>query len=101
MSMTIDYFHGQVKRIARIWLHSPVLKNNLNAVSSALGSDTTTRSQTMQAPPSALKLGGAKGGANQISNKLRALVNRGKGGNLKNSDMATAINQVVIELALP
>ena len=43
MSMTIDYFHGQVKRIARIWLYSPVLKNNLNAISNALGSDTTTQ----------------------------------------------------------
>ena len=100
MSMTIAYFHDQVKRIARIWLKNPTLKNNLNVISNALSTDTTTRTQTMQTPPNALKLGGAKGGRDQISNKVRALINRGKGGNLKNTDMATAINQVIVELAL-
>jgi hypothetical protein len=100
MSMSIDYFKGQVKRIAGIWPNSPVLKNNLNALSNALDTDTTTHSQTIQAPPDALKLGGAKGGRDQVSNKVRALINRGKGGNLANTDMASAINEVVVELAL-
>ena len=100
MSMTIAYFHDQVKRIARIWLKSPTLKNNLNVISNALSTDTTTRTQTMQTPPNALKLGSQKGGRDQIINKVNALINRGKGGNLKNTDMATAINQVIVELAL-
>ena len=100
MSMKIAYFHGQVKRIAKIWLKSPVLKNNLNALSNALSTDTTTHSQTIEAPPTALKLGGQKGGQDQVSNKVRALINRGKGSKLKNTDMATAINQVIVELAL-
>lgn len=98
MSMTIAYFQGQVKRIAAIWPNSPVLKNNLTAIASALGSDTTTRSQTMQTPPDGLKLGGSASSADQISNKMRALVNRGKGGNLSNSAMAAAIGQVVAAL---
>ena len=101
MSMTIAYFQGQVKRIAGIWPNSLTLKNNLNVISNALDADTTTHTQVMQTPPDALKLGGSKSAADQISNKLRALVNRGKGGNLANADMATAINQVVVELALP
>ena len=100
MSMSIDYFKGQVKRIAKIWPNSPTLKNNLNVLSNALDTDTTTHSQTIQEPPTALKLGGQKGGRDQISNKVRALINRGKGGNLKNTDMASAINEVVVELAL-
>jgi hypothetical protein len=98
MSMTIAYFQGQVKRIAKIWPNSPTLKNNLNVISNALDADTTTRSQTMQTPPDNLKLGSGKSNADQIINKLNALINRGKGGNLANTDMATAINEVVAAL---
>ena len=98
MSMTIDYFHGQVKRIAKIWPNSLTLKNNLNVISNALDTDTTTHTQVMQTPPDALKLGSGKSNADQIINKMNALVNRGKGGNLKNVDMAAAINQVVVAL---
>jgi hypothetical protein len=101
MSMTIAYFQAQVIRIAKIWPNSPVLRNNLTAISSALGSDTTTHTQVIQTPPAALKLGGSQSSADQISNKMRALVNRGKGGNLPNAAMANAINQVIVELALP
>ena len=98
MSMTIAYFQAQVIRIAKIWPNSPVLKNNLTAISTALDSDTTTHTQVMETPPDALKLGGSGSSANQISNKMRALVNRGKGGNLSNSAMAAAIGQVVAAL---
>lgn len=98
MSMTIDYFQSQVKRIAKIWPKSPILKSTLTTTASALASDTTTHTQVMQTPPDNLKLGGSKSQADQISNKLRALVNRGKGGNLKNVDMAAAITQVIAAL---
>ena len=93
-----EQFKAQIKHVAMIYKTREDAKGELSIIGTALASDTTTHDATMQTPPSGLKLGGSQSSADQISNKLRALVNRGKGGNLTNAEMSTAIGEVIAAL---
>lgn len=71
----------------------------LGAIATALGSDTTTRDTTIQTAPVALKPGLPS--HSRFTNDVLLVVNAGKGGNLTNAQMATAINAVLGSIAPP
>jgi hypothetical protein len=81
-------FKSQLILIGKKNLAYPALVAELNAIAAALGSDTTTRDLTITRPPAAVKPGADK---TAFTNEALLLVNRGKGGNLVNADMADAI----------
>jgi hypothetical protein len=93
MSYTVPYFQAQIKRIANIAAkHNPTLGSQMTVMATALGTDTTARDATIKTAPGILRPGLA--GNTRLHNDMALVINRGKGGNLTNAQMATAINTV-------
>jgi hypothetical protein len=91
MSMTIGVFTNDINTAARIYYAYSARAAELSAISTALGSDTTTHDKTIDAPPVALRVGADK---SPFTNKILLKVNQGKAGNLSNSAMATAVTNL-------
>jgi hypothetical protein len=70
----------------------------LQAISTALASDTSSHDHTIEAPPAALRIGADK---TRFTNDILILVNKGKGGNLAHASMIAAIDGVAGVLAPP
>lgn len=89
MSYQIADFASQVALNAAIHANYANRATELNAIATALGSDTTTHDTTIQSAPVALMPG--LPGHSRFTNDILAVVNAGKGGNLTNAQMAAAI----------
>jgi hypothetical protein len=76
----------------------PTRVAELNAIVAALNVDAATRDLTIQLPPAALKPGRPQ---TAFTNEALLLVNRGKGGNLANAAMASAISSALGLIAPP
>jgi hypothetical protein len=91
MSYDATTFQNKVNQIAAQYSRYANLATELTAIATALGSDITTRDATLQtAPVAGLKPGQITN--SHFTNDILLVVNRGKGGNLSNATMATAIN---------
>jgi hypothetical protein len=89
MSFQIADFAGQVRLNAMIHHHYPNMTAELNAIATALGSDTSTHDTTITTAPAGLQPGAP--GQSRFTNDVLLVVNAGKAGNLTNAAMAAAI----------
>jgi hypothetical protein len=89
MAFQVADFAAQVRLNALIHNPNPNRAAELNAIATALGSDTTTHDTTMQTAPAGLQPGNAAN--SKFTNDILLVVNAGKGGGLTNAQMATAI----------
>jgi hypothetical protein len=89
MSYQIADFAGQVALNAKIHAAYPNRAAELNAIATALGSDTTTHDTTITTAPAGLAPGAP--GNSRFTNDVLLVVNAGKAGNLSNAAMAAAI----------
>lgn len=89
MTYRVQDFASEVRLEAGIHRAYPNVAAELAAIAAALGSDTTTHDTTLQTPPAALQPGLPS--HSKFTNDVLASVNRGKGGNLTNAQMAAAI----------
>jgi hypothetical protein len=90
MSYQLADFVDQVEQAVRTdkW-YSGDRAAELNAIAALLATDPTTKDSTLQKPPVGLRPGNR--GNTPFANKVLAVVNRGKGGNLLPLDMGNAI----------
>jgi len=65
----------------------------LNAITTALASDTTTHGKTIEEPPAALKI--HVNLQTPFTNDINILVNKGKAGNLNQTQIISAINDAI------
>jgi hypothetical protein len=89
MSMDPVTFQG---RVSSVLAHYPFYANKVaeaQAIVTALQADTTTKDTTLKTAPSGLRPGHRLN--TPFTNDLLLVVNRGKGGNLSNQDMADEI----------
>lgn len=98
MSYQIADFSGQMILVGRKNRGYPTLVAELQAIATALNADATTHDVTVTLPPTAVKPGPGK---TAFTNEALLLVNRGKGGNLSNAAMATAINAGLSQISPP
>jgi hypothetical protein len=89
--MSIANFTSDVAQVSKIHKWYANRSAELTAIATALGSDTTTHSREMQAPPAALNPGVVPPGHSRFTNAVNLLVNKGKSGNLTAAAMGTAI----------
>ena len=71
------------------WAKYSAMATQMQAIATALGSDATTHDATIQAPPSALRIGRAQ---TPFTNDALLVVNKGKSGGVSNASMASIIN---------
>jgi hypothetical protein len=81
-------FRSQLILIGKKNLNYPTLVAELDTIAAELDADTTAHDLTIARPPPALKPGASQ---TPFTNEVLLLVNRGRGGNLANNDMADAI----------
>jgi hypothetical protein len=81
-------FKNQMILIGKKNARYPTLVAEMSAIATALDADTSKHDLTIAKPPAALKPGHKQ---TPFTNEALLLVNRGKAGNLVNSDMADAI----------
>ena len=98
MSMDSVTFINKVSLIALQYKMYPARITELQAIATALGSDTTTRDMTLTTPPVGSLIDYRK---TRYTNDILHMVNRGKAGNLSNSAMATAITNGIAPLLPP
>ena len=91
-----EHFKAQIRHVATIYKNREDAKGELSIMGTALASDTTTHDATMQTAPGILKPGWKNN--NEFHNRINLIVNRGKGGNLTNAEMSTAIGEVIAAL---
>jgi hypothetical protein len=96
MTFQIADFQGQVTLNAAIHHAYPNVAAELGAIATALGSDTNNYDTTIQTPPAALMPGLPS--HSHFTNDILLNVNAGRGGNLTNAQMATALNAVASSL---
>lgn len=89
MSYQIADFSSQVALNAMIHHAYPNRAAELNAIATALGSDTSTHDTTITTAPAGLQPGNPAN--SRFTNDILLVVNAGKGGNLSNAAMAAAI----------
>jgi hypothetical protein len=88
VSYQIADFSSQVALNAAIHHAYPNRAAELNAIATALGSDTTTHDTTIETAPAGLI---PAAGNSRFTNDVLLVVNAGKAGNLTNAAMAAAI----------
>jgi hypothetical protein len=88
---TIAGFTSEIALISKIHKWYANRSAELTAIATALGTDTTTHSREMQAPPAALNPGAVPPAHSRFTNAVNLIVNRGKSGNLTAAAMGTAI----------
>jgi hypothetical protein len=98
MSVQYSDFAGEIAIAALIFRWAPTLNAELTAISTALAADVTTHDTTIETRAAALKIGPAQ---TALTNRMLLAVNKGKGGNLANSSMISAIDGVAGVLAPP
>jgi hypothetical protein len=96
MSRYEDFQTAIKKRVNKFTVH-PNWQTELQAISTALDSDTTLHDQTIVARQPALTIGPDK---TPFQNQILHVVNKGFAGNIPPSDMADGINSV-LGIALP
>jgi hypothetical protein len=99
MTYQVADFSREVALNAAIHNANPNRAAELNAISTALGSDATTHDTTIQTAPAGLQPGQASN--TRFTNDVLLVVNAGKGGNLTNAQMATAITALVSQVIPP
>jgi hypothetical protein len=92
---TIPGFTQEVTLITHIYKWYANRTAELNAIATALGTDTTTHSREMQAPPTPLNPGLTPPAHSRFTNAVNLIVNRGKSGNLTAAAMGTAITNAL------
>jgi hypothetical protein len=94
-------FTGQTVQIARKWSmkHYPSIAAELNAIATALNTDTSSRDLTITLPPAALKHD--KKTQTPFTNEILLTVNKGKGGNLTPLAMSNAITAELSKIFPP
>lgn len=98
MSYQIADFAGQMILVGRKNRGYPTLVAELQAIATALNADATSHDVTVALPPAPVKPGP---GQTAFTNEALLLVNRGKGGNLTNAAMATAITAGLGQITPP
>jgi hypothetical protein len=89
--LTIAGFTSEVAAVAKIHKWYANRATELNAIATALGTDTTKHDKTIEAAPAGLKFGLTPPANSRFTNAVLRLVNIGKGGNLTPAAMGTAI----------
>ena len=92
MSVRYADFQGEIILTAKIHYANTNLNAELQAVATALASDTTTHDRTIETPAAALAIGNAQ---TRLTNDILHCVNIGKAGNLPNATMVAAIDGVI------
>ena len=95
----INDFQNQLILIGKKNRNYPSLAAELNAIASALNSDSTTHDLTIALPPAAVKPD--KKAQTAFTNEVLLLVNRGKGGNLTPLAMSNAITAELSKILPP
>ena len=101
MSMRYPEFQGEVVLLAKIHYANTNLATELQAVATALASDTTTHDRTIQTPPAGLLSDAPAAGQSRLTKDLLNLVNIGKAGNLPTASIIAAIDGVAGVLFAP
>ena len=99
MTFQVSDFVGQLALNAKIHYANPNRAAELNAIATALGSDATTHDTTMQTAPAGLQPGNPAN--SRFTNDILLVVNAGKGGNLTNAQMASAITGALATVIPP
>jgi hypothetical protein len=89
MSYKIADFTGQVTLASRVHKWNPNRAAELNAIATALGTDTTTHDTTMKTAPAGLRPGLSTN--TRFTNDILLVVNAGRAGNLTAAAMGAAI----------
>ena len=101
MSMRYPDFQGEVVLLAKIHYANTNLATELQAVATALASDTTTHDRTIQTPPAGLFSDAPAAGQSRLTRDLLNLVNIAKAGNLPTPSIIAAIDGVAGVLFKP
>jgi len=101
MSFRYSDFQQEIAITALIHRWNPNLNAELAAVATALASDTTTHDWTIQTPAAVLMVNTVPSFKSRLTQDLNLVVNKGKGGNLTQSQMIAAIDGVAGVLAPP
>ena len=99
MSYDILTFTREIKAIAGMHKWNTARTTELQAIATALGTDTTTHDSTIQTPPAGLQPGNAAN--TKFTNAVLQIVNKGKGGNLTTAAMASAITSGISGFVAP
>jgi hypothetical protein len=94
MSMRYPDFQGEVVLLAKIHYANTNLATELQAVATALASDTTTHDRTIQTPPAGLFSDAPAANQSRLTRDLLNLVNIAKAGNLPTPSIIAAIDGV-------
>jgi len=89
MSMTQADVTGDLTLVAMKWPAYPTRVTELQNIATYLGPDATTHDATIETPPAGTRLGAAQ---TNFSNAALLVVNKAKGGNVPNAQIAAAIN---------
>ena len=101
MSVRYPEFQGEVVLLAKIHYANTNLATELQAVATALASDTTTHDRTIQTPPAGLLSDAPAAGQSRLTRDLLNLVNIAKAGNLPTASIIAAIDGVAGVLFKP
>jgi hypothetical protein len=99
--MTIPFFTSKVSGVAHVHKWYTNRLTELNAIATALGTDTTTHSTEMQAAPAALRPGAVPPTHSRFTNEVLLVVNNGKAGNLTAAAMGSAITAGIAQFLPP
>jgi hypothetical protein len=93
-------FNREVTLIARQWVNHKyaAISAELQAIATALSSDTTKHSGTIEKPPAALLVGAKQ---TPFTNDALHIVNKGKAGDLGNTAMSNAITTLLGKVLPP
>jgi len=103
MSYRYSDFQGEIVITALIHRWNPALNTEIAAVATALASEVATHDMTIQTPAAGLRLNTPSSSpqVTRLTQDLVLVVNKGRGGNLSNSQMIAALDGVAGVLAPP
>jgi hypothetical protein len=88
MARIDDFGAAIAKHVSRYPVY-PNVNAELSAIAAALNADTTLHDATIVTPPQELTIGGDK---TPFTNNILHVINKGRGANLRSSQMGSAIN---------
>ena len=91
MARIDDFGAAIAKHVSRYPVY-PNVNAELSAIADALNADTTLHDATIVTPPQELTIGGDK---TPFTNNILHVINKGRGANLRSSQMGSAINSLL------